>query len=105
MTPELYFNDQEIKDLSRRFKILSEPSRLKILRALFAGEKCVTEIIEATGLLQANVSKQLKILTEHGILSCRPAGLQRYYSVSDPTILQICNTLCGTEQSENGKEN
>ena len=91
----LIFDEEEINTLAKRFKILSEPSRLKILRSLFSGEKCVTDIIEITGLLQANVSKQLKILTTSGILTCRPEGLQRFYSVTDPTVLQICNTLCG----------
>lgn len=90
-----FFDDEEIEILAKKFKILSEPSRLKILRSLFNGEKCVSEIIEGTGLLQANVSKQLKILLSHGVLHCRPEGLQRFYSVTDPTLLKLCNLLCG----------
>lgn len=88
------FTDIQIRDLASRFKILSEESRLKILRALFGGEKCVTDIINATGLLQANVSKQLKILQLNGVVSCRPAGLQRYYSVVDNTVFKICQEVC-----------
>lgn len=89
------FTNEELEIIASKFKILSEPSRLKILRTLFAGEKCVTEIISATGLLQANVSKQLKILQSSGIVECRPAGLLRFYSVIDYTVLQICNAVCG----------
>jgi DNA-binding transcriptional ArsR family regulator len=88
------FTDTEIKDMASRFKALSEPSRLKILRALFTGEKCVTEIIEKTGLLQANVSKQLKILQRNGVVSCRPSGLQRFYKIADHSVLDLCNTVC-----------
>lgn len=93
------FGEKDIERLAKRFKILSEPSRLKILRSLFNGEKCVSEIIDTTGMLQANVSKQLKILQKDGILSCRASGLQRYYTVLDPTILHICSILCGHENN------
>lgn len=91
------FTEQELEVLAKKFKILSEPSRLKIMKCLFAGEKCVTDIINESNLMQANVSKQLKILQSNGLLTCRAAGLQRFYSVSDPTIQRICNILCGIE--------
>jgi DNA-binding transcriptional ArsR family regulator len=92
---KVYLSDIEVDELSKKFRLLSEPSRLKILRALFSGEKCVNEIIKETGLLQANVSKQLKALNDLNIVTCRSEGLQRYYRVIDPKILGICNTLCG----------
>ncbi|GAB1372146.1 hypothetical protein MASR1M45_22080 [Candidatus Kapaibacterium sp.] len=87
--------DSEIELVAHRFKILSEPSRLKILRSLFDGEKNVTEIIYNTGLLQANVSKQLSLLQKNGIVACRPDGLLRYYKLTDLTIIQICSAVCG----------
>lgn len=93
---ETIYSYNDIKQLAKKFKILSEESRLKILRSLFHGEKCVTEIIDTTGLMQANVSKQLKILQSNKLLKCRASGLLRYYSVIDPTILKICNILCDT---------
>jgi ArsR family transcriptional regulator, zinc-responsive transcriptional repressor len=88
------FTDDEIDDLALRFKILSEPSRLKILRSLFSGELCVNEIVEATKLMQANVSKQLKILYESKVVECRPSGLQRYYRVIDQKVIHICKEIC-----------
>ena len=88
------FSDEQLKMLAKRFKILSEVSRLKILRILFLGEKCVTDIINATGLLQANVSKQLRILEGDGVVTCRPQGLLRFYSVTDSSVLIICTQLC-----------
>lgn len=88
--------DSELEQVAQRFKILSEVSRLKILRSLFDGEKSVSEIIEKTGLLQANVSKQLRILQNHGILSCRPDGLMRYYKLTDFTVQKICHAVCGS---------
>lgn len=94
-TDKQVFSDFELDNLATKFKVLSESSRLKILRSLIDGEKCVTEIIDRTGLMQANVSKQLKILHENGIVNSRPCGLQRFYSLSDFTVLNICNVLCG----------
>lgn len=91
-----FLTDSEIEYVATRFKILSESSRLKILRSLFDGEKSVSEIIEQTGLLQANVSKQLRILMNNGIVSCRPEGLMRYYKIADFTIQQICHAVCGS---------
>jgi DNA-binding transcriptional ArsR family regulator len=93
---ETIYSYDDIEQLAKKFKILSESSRLKILRSLFQGEKSVTEIIESTGLMQANVSKQLKILQSNNFLKCRASGLLRYYSVIDPTTLKICNILCDT---------
>lgn len=87
-------NEIELIALSKKFKILSEPSRLKILKSLVNEEKCVSEIIFETKLLQANVSKQLKILYTAGILESRAEGLMRYYKVVDDTVIRICNSLC-----------
>lgn len=94
------FSDQDIGVLAKRFKTLSEGSRLKIIKALYDGEKCVTDIINITGLLQANVSKQLKILENDGVVTCRPAGLQRFYKISDPIVFQICQEVCKSNKEK-----
>ncbi|MFN3306800.1 MAG: ArsR/SmtB family transcription factor [Candidatus Kapaibacteriota bacterium] len=94
MEAKVMFNDEDLKVLSSVFKILSEVSRLKILRCLAEGERCVTDIINATGLMQANVSKQLKIMQKAGFVECRPAGLQRFYRIVNPFIIEICKTTC-----------
>lgn len=94
MGEKITFTDEDLKILSCIFKILSEVSRLKILRSLMDGEKCVTDIINATGLMQANVSKQIKIMQKAGIVDCRPVGLQRFYRIVNPVIVEICKTIC-----------
>ena len=85
---------KQINTLSQRFKILSQESRLKILSVLFSGEKNVTEIIEATGLLQSNVSKQLKALSDEGIIKGIQRGQCRYYKLIDETVIMICSMMC-----------
>lgn len=89
-------SDEELLILACKFKLLSELSRLKILKAIADGEKSVAEIINITGLLQANVSKQLKILFSNNIIACKPIGQQRFYSISDDTVIKICNLLCNS---------
>jgi DNA-binding transcriptional ArsR family regulator len=76
------------------FKVLSEVSRLQIVCTLKLGSKNVTEIIEATGLGQANVSKHLKILSQAGIVSRRQAGVCVYYQIANPFIFELCELVC-----------
>jgi DNA-binding transcriptional ArsR family regulator len=76
------------------FKILSEVSRLQILCSLKSGPRNVTEIIEATALGQANVSKHLKTLTQVGIVTRQPQGVSVFYEIADPTIFDLCEIVC-----------
>ncbi|MGK7948028.1 MAG: ArsR/SmtB family transcription factor [Xenococcaceae cyanobacterium] len=76
------------------FKVLSEISRLQILSCLREGAMNVSEIGEATGLGQANLSKHLKMLTEAEILSRQPQGVAVYYEIQDPMIFELCELVC-----------
>ena len=76
------------------FKVLSETSRLQIVCSLKSESKNVTEIIEMTGLGQANVSKHLKMLSQAGIVSRRQEGVCVYYQISNPFIFELCDLVC-----------
>ena len=78
------------------FKVLSEPNRLKIVCTLRSGPHNVTEIIEQTGLGQANVSKHLKLLAQTGIVSREQQGVAAYYRVANPTFFKLCEIVCET---------
>jgi DNA-binding transcriptional ArsR family regulator len=75
------------------FKVLSEVTRLQVLCSLKSGAKNVTEIIEDTGLGQANVSKHLKILAQAGIVSRKPQGVSVYYEIAEPLIFELCELV------------
>ena len=75
------------------FKVLSELSRLQVLCSLKSGSKNVTEIMEETGLGQANVSKHLKILAQSGIVSRTPQGVSVYYEIVEPFIFDLCELV------------
>jgi ArsR family transcriptional regulator, cadmium/lead-responsive transcriptional repressor len=62
---------------------LADPSRLRILRALFADEQRVSDIVAQTGLSQPNVSKHLACLRGCGLVQRRPDGREAFYRASD----------------------
>ena len=82
-------SDGAIAEMGARFKVISEPSRLKILLALAAGELCVEHITEAVGGNQSAVSHQLRTLKDNRILKCRREGKKVLYSISDGHILTM----------------
>ena len=82
--------------VARRFAVLAEPMRLRLIQALFAGEKNVNALVEATGGTQANISRHLQTLTHAHILARRKDGLQVFYSIADPSIYKLCELVCGS---------
>ena len=82
--------------VARRFAVLAEPMRLRLLQALFEGEKNVTTLVAATGGTQANISRHLQTLTEAHLLKRRKEGLQVFYAIADPSIFQLCELVCGS---------
>jgi DNA-binding transcriptional ArsR family regulator len=88
------------------FKTLSEVSRLQIICSLKDGSRNVSQIIEATGLGQANVSKHLKILTQAGIVDRDQQGVMVVYSIVNPFVFTLCDLVCNslTVQLQQQKE-
>lgn len=94
MTPEL------LDIIAGRFKALGEPARLQMLNVLRDGEMTVTELVEETGLGQANVSKHLQLLHGLGFLTRRKDGLFVYYGLADRSVLKLCDIMCGRLDAE-----
>ena len=86
--------------VARRFAVLSEPMRLRLLHALFDGEKPVNTLVEATGGTQANISRHLQTLADAGLLTRRKEGLQVFYSIADPSIFTLCELVCGSLEKQ-----
>ncbi len=95
---EIVFNPGELESLANRFKILAEPTRLQILAALCNQEHSVQEICDRTGLLQANVSKHLRLMKDAGVVACRREGVWRYYRVIDLDLLSLCARKAANNQ-------
>lgn len=92
--------EEALQLVAQRFAVLAEPMRLRLIQALFDGERNVTELVEATGGTQANVSRHLQTLTNAHILSRRKSGLQVFYTISDPTIPKLCEVVCGAIEKQ-----
>jgi DNA-binding transcriptional ArsR family regulator len=76
------------------FSILSEPTRLKIMHAVCSGERPVSEIVAETGATQTNISRHLGLMHRHGVLARRREGTQILYRVADPTMVDLCRSVC-----------
>ena len=94
MAPEL------LALVAERFKALAEPARLQILSSLRGGEMAVSDLVDATELGQANVSKHLQLLHALGFVSRRKAGLFVYYALADKSVFQLCDIMCGRLEAE-----
>lgn len=90
--------------VARRFAVLSEPMRLRLVHALFDGEKNVNALVEAIGGTQANVSRHLQTLTQANVLARRKDGLQVFYSIADPSIFELCELVCSSLEKQFTKQ-
>ena len=90
--------------IARRFRMLGEPYRLRILQELETGEKAVGELVEALDGNQSNVSKHLQILHDSGLVSRRRDGVSIVYAISDPMVFQLCELVCRSETQKSKRE-
>lgn len=89
-----------IELVAQRFRALAEPARLQILDALRRGEMTVTDLVDETGLGQANLSKHLQMLHSLGFVTRRKEGLFVYYGLADRDVFRLCDIMCGKLEAE-----
>ena len=85
-----------IELVAERFRVLGEPMRIKVLEQLSLGEASVSELQDALGASQQNISKHLGILHAAGMVSRTKQGNRAIYAISDPTVFELCDHVCGT---------
>jgi ArsR family transcriptional regulator len=87
--------DHLLEEAARRFSLLGDVNRLRILRALLhEGELSTGVVAERTGLAIANVSQHLARLMAAGLVNRRRHGPYAYYAISDPTLASLCDLVC-----------
>ena len=84
-----------IELVAQRFRVLGEPMRIKLLDRLREGDATVNELQEALGASQQNVSKHLGVLHAAGMVSRAKDGNHTRYSISDPSVFDLCEQVCG----------
>jgi DNA-binding transcriptional ArsR family regulator len=81
--------------IARRFRLLAEPMRVRLLDRLRGGEANVHELAEALGTTPQNVSKHLGVLAAEGVVGKRKVGNFALYRVVDEGIWDLCHLVCG----------
>jgi len=92
--------DDLVELIARRFRVLGEPMRIKLLNRLREGEASVNELSEALDSSQQNVSKHLAVLAEVGVLGRRKQGTHVYYRIVDEGVFALCDQVCGSVQQQ-----
>ena len=87
-------NDAMLDLVARRFRILGEPYRLRILQQLERGELSVGALVEVLDGNQPNVSRHLQVLYDAGLVSRRRDGTSVLYAIGDPVIFKLCDLVC-----------
>ena len=88
-----------VEVLAETFRVLGDPTRVRILDALADGELCVCDIASLVGMSESAVSHQLRLLRTMRLVRPRRAGRQVFYSVDDHHILELLR-LAGTHAEE-----
>lgn len=96
MAARLPLPPEALELIARRFAVLAEPMRLRLIHALFSGEKAVHALVAETGGTQANVSRHLQTLAQAHLLARRKEGVQVFYSIADPSLIPLCELVCGS---------
>ena len=87
--------DPLIEIIAQRFRVIGEPMRIRLLDTLRDGEMTVSDLVETTGATQQNVSRHLGVLHQAGIVGRRKDGNFVRYSISDETVFELCELVCG----------
>ncbi len=84
--------DDEVVRIARLFKVLGDPTRTRILRALTTGELCVCDISHVLGMSISSVSHQLRVLRELDLVRPRREGKIVFYTLADSHVLALHET-------------
>jgi DNA-binding transcriptional ArsR family regulator len=75
--------ESELERLAHTFKVLGDPTRLRIFVALSGGEMCVCDLAAYLGLSESAVSHQLRRMREQALVKSRREGQVLYYALDD----------------------
>jgi DNA-binding transcriptional ArsR family regulator len=81
--------DETFQRIANDFKIISEPTRVKILYALSQKEICVCDLAGLLGMTASAISHQLRLLRERNLVKFRKEGKMAYYSLADEHVMQL----------------
>ncbi len=81
--------------IAQRFRVMGEPTRIRLLDTLREGPMTINELTEALGASQQNVSKHVGVLAQAGLVAREKDGNRVRCSIADDTIFELCELVCG----------
>lgn len=84
--------------IAQRFRVIGEPTRIRLLDRLREGEASVQDLTDALAASQQNVSKHLGVLAQAGIVERRKDGNLSLYRIADESVFELCEQVCGSLQ-------
>lgn len=90
-----------IPEVAGLFALLADPTRLRLLAALAAGELCVCDLAIATGVNRSTVSHQLRTLREGRLVRARREGRVVFYALDDDHVRELL-AMSGAHAAEGG---
>src|SRR5690349_4680826 len=85
----LSMSDSAVTGVAETFRILGDPTRIRILDALSAGELCVCDIAGFAGISESAVSHQLRLLRSMRLVKSRRSGRLVIYALDDHHIIEL----------------
>lgn len=82
-------SDETLYRLADLYKVFGDPTRIRILYALFQKELCVQDIADQLSMTQSAISHQLRILKQNYLVKFRREGKTIYYSLADDHVATI----------------
>jgi DNA-binding transcriptional ArsR family regulator len=82
-------DERTLAELAEIFKVLSEPTRIRILQALFDEELCVCDLAAVVETTSSAISHQLRILRTARLVKSRKDGKMVYYSLDDGHVRSL----------------
>ena len=98
-------SSSDVEKVCNIFRVLADPTRMKIVLGLFRGDMCVNHLMEVCGGTQSGVSHQLRILRDNQIVKAKRIGQSVEYSIADAHVREIvemgvAHLCCVTEDAE-----
>ena len=81
--------EEQLYNVAELFKVFGDPTRTKILSALFEHELCVCDICKVVNMTKSAVSHQLRVLREANLVKFRKSGKEVFYSLADNHVVMI----------------
>lgn len=80
---------ETILDISDNFKVLGDPTRIRILYALTQKELCVCDLAAVLDMSQSAISHQLRLMRSKNMVQFRKDGKMAYYSMADEHVVKF----------------